>query len=88
MNLSQGYNSNELQGVQCFENAEYDGIAYCVQEFKEETYINECDGRYNNWALRGWFERIGDYQKRSTFIDLNRIGIVKSVDRIYSALLQ
>ena len=88
MNLSQGYNSNQLQGVQYFDTEDYDGITYCVQVFEEGTFINEGDGGYNNWAFRGWFERIGDDQKRSTFIDLNRIGIVKSVDRIWSALLQ
>jgi len=30
MNLSQGYNSNQLQGVQYFDTADYDGITYCV----------------------------------------------------------
>ena len=60
MNLSQGYNSNGLQGVHYFTTVEYDGITFGVWVFEDGTFINEGDGGYDNWAFRGWFERTGD----------------------------
>ncbi|MGW9019656.1 stress protein [Priestia megaterium] len=67
MNLSQGYNSDQLQGVQYFDTVDYDGITYGVWVFEEGTFINEGDGGYDNWAMRGWFERTGDDQKTVNF---------------------
>ncbi|RDW19443.1 stress protein [Oceanobacillus arenosus] len=57
MNLSQGYNSNQVQGVQYFDTVDYNGITYGVWVFDEGTFVNEGDGGYDNWAFRGWFER-------------------------------
>ena len=73
MNLSQGYNSDQLQGVQYFDTVDYDGITFGVWIFEEGTFINEGDGGYDNWAFRGWFERTGTMRKRSTSIDLDLI---------------
>ncbi|MDP1471877.1 stress protein [Priestia megaterium] len=67
MNLSQGYNSNQLQGVQYFDTVDYDGITYGVWVFEEGTFINEGDGGYDNWAFRVWFERTGDDEKTVNF---------------------
>ena len=67
MNLSQGYNSDQLQGVQYFDTVDYDGITYGVWVFEEGTFINEGDGGYDNWAMRGWFERTGDDEKTVNF---------------------
>ncbi|WP_339229789.1 stress protein [Oceanobacillus sp. FSL K6-2867] len=67
MNLSQGYNSNQLQGVQYFDTVDYDGITFGVWVFEEGTFVNEGDGGYDNWAFRGWFERTGDDQKTVNF---------------------
>ncbi|MFB2350266.1 stress protein [Priestia megaterium] len=67
MNLSQGYNSDQLQGVQYFDTVDYDGITFGVWIFEEGTFINEGDGGYDNWAFRGWFERTGDDEKTVNF---------------------
>lgn len=67
MNLSQGYNSNQLQGVHFFDTVNYDGITFGVWVFEEGTFINEGDGGYDNWAFRGWFERTGDDEKTVNF---------------------
>ncbi|WP_129707639.1 stress protein [Priestia megaterium] len=67
MNLSQSYNSDQLQGVQYFDTVDYDGITYGVWIFEEGTFINEGDGGYDNWAFRGWFERTEDDEKTVNF---------------------
>ncbi|MBP2078806.1 stress protein [Oceanobacillus polygoni] len=67
MNLSQGYNANQLQGVQYFDTVDYDGITFGVWVFEEGTFVNEGDGGYDNWAFRGWFERTGDDEKTVNF---------------------
>lgn len=41
MNLIQGYNCNELQGVQYFDTVNYYGITFGVWIFEEGTFINE-----------------------------------------------
>lgn len=60
MNLSQGYNSNNLQGIQYFDTVDYDGVTFGVWVFEKGTFVNEGDGGYINWAFRGWFERDGN----------------------------
>ncbi|NHH95995.1 Stress response protein YvgO [Bacillus sp. MB95] len=67
MNLSQGYNSDQLQGVQYFDTADYDDITFGVWIFEEGTFINEGDGGDDNWAFRGWLERTGDDEKTVNF---------------------
>ncbi|MED4013277.1 stress protein [Priestia aryabhattai] len=67
MNLSQGYNSDQLQEFQYFDTVDYDGITFGVWIFEEGTFINEGDRGYDNWAFRGWFERTGDDEKTVNF---------------------
>ncbi|KYG34257.1 hypothetical protein [Priestia endophytica] len=67
MNLSQGYNSDGLQGVQYFDTTDYDGVTYGIWVFEQGTFVNEGDGGYINWAMRGWFERTGDDGKTVNF---------------------
>lgn len=63
MNLSKGYNSDQLQGVQYFDTVDYDGITFGVWIFEEGTFINEGDGGYDNGAFRGWFKRTREHEK-------------------------
>lgn len=67
MNLSQDYNSDQLQGVQYFDTVDYDGITFGVWIFEEVTFTNEGDGGYDSWAFRGWFELTGDDEKTVNF---------------------
>lgn len=60
MNVSQGYNSAQLQGVQYFDTIDYDGITFGGWMFEKGTFINESDGGYHNWAFRCWLDRTGD----------------------------
>ncbi|MFE7084289.1 hypothetical protein [Priestia megaterium] len=61
--LSQGYNSDHLQGIQYFDTANYNGVRFGVWVFEDGTFFNEGDGEYDNWTFRGRFERIGDNEK-------------------------
>lgn len=55
-NLSQDYDEN-LNGVQTYGSAEYDGVTYGIWIFEDGEFTNKGDGGWINWAMRGVFER-------------------------------
>ncbi|WP_019547817.1 hypothetical protein [Streptomyces sulphureus] len=55
-NLSQDYDE-DLNGVQTYGSAEYDGVTYGIWIFEDGTFTNKGDGGWINWAMRGVFER-------------------------------
>jgi hypothetical protein len=60
MNLSQGHDPTQLNGIVGYTDAQYDGVTYGVWIFEDGTFVNEGDGGYINWAAYGLIDRVDD----------------------------
>ncbi|MFI8850018.1 stress protein [Streptomyces sp. 891-h] len=65
-NLNQDYEEN-LNGVQTYGSATYDGVTFGIWVFKDGEFTNKGDGGWINWAMKGSFQRDGADGKHVTF---------------------
>ncbi len=80
VNMNQHPQTGGLNKIVFYASVTYgDGTIFGIWGFKNGTFTHEGDGGWNNWAMKGWYDRSGDGNKHVIFksydidMDLNEV---------------